>query len=249
MAVNGVSQQLSDMTNRFSQIRTGIVTAVDPFFATVAVGSTAIRASFVSQSEPVTGDTVNVARQGASWLVLGTSSVSGGNSVFNPSFEEISEDGSPTGWTTYTISGSVPDVSVVTDPIAPEGSSALEVGSVSGTSTSFVYSSPISVIEADQWELSAYVNGHYPSINADTTDVSLRALWFANSTDLYPTTSAADSTIASVTDITQDETMRVIRGTVTVPAGAVFLRVGLRTAAAAYAAAHWDFVTARRVGP
>lgn len=254
MGVNGVTQQLSGMIDRFSYLRTGTVQGVDPFLATVDVGGTVIRAAYVKQSEPPVGDVVAVMRQNASWFVVGTTSVSGGNSVQNPSFEDVNEDQTPTLWTLYNISGTSsmqalydPDESV--PGLDGNAGNVLAVGPVGGaSSSSFVYSAPIGVAPGQEWELSTYVNGAYSGQNPDTTDVSLRALWFANATDLYPTTSAADSTIASITDITEEESMQIMRGTVTVPAGGTFMRVGLRTGAMAYTGAHFDFVTARQVG-
>lgn len=254
MGVNGVNQQLSNMIDRFSYLGTGTVVITDPFLATVLVGETEIRAAYVRELEPEAGDVVAIMRQGASWFVLGTTSVSGGNSVQNPGFEQINEDNTPALWFLHNISGTnvmtaleSPGEAVV-NPLEP-GDNVLEVGPVGGASgSSFVYSSPISVEAGQVWTLSAYYNGNYPGDNPNTTDISLRAFWFANATDLYPTTSAADSTIASISDITQEDTMRVIRGNVTVPGGAVFMRVALRTGAMAFTGAHYDYVTARQTG-
>lgn len=252
MAVNGINQQLSSMIDRFAYLRTGTVTAIDPFLATATVGGTVIRAAYVQQSAPAVGDVVAVTRQGASWFVSGTTSVSGGNSVQNASFEDVNEDQTPSLWTLYDISGTnvmqavyEPDESV--PGLDGNAGNVLAVGPVGGASgSSFVYSAPIGVVTGQVWELSTYANGDYPADNPGTTDVSLRALWFADATDLYPTTSAADSTVDTNTDITEEDSMQIMRGTVTVPAAAVFMRVALRTAALAYTGAHFDFVTARQ---
>lgn len=257
MAVYGVNQQLSEMINRFAYVRTGTVTAVDPFFVTVsfAVASTEgeevmeLRAAYVRQSEPEVDDTVAVVRQGASWFVLGTTSATGGNLVQNPSFEEVDSLQKPVGWILYAVAG-VPSFEAVPMPeLAVDGTNVLEMVPASGASaTGMAYSLPIAVVPGQQWELSVYVNGQYPAENPNTADVSLRALWFADADDLYPTTAAADSTIASITNITEGDTMSVMRGTVTVPGGAVFMRVGLRAVMSAYTGTVWDFVTARQVG-
>lgn len=253
MAVNGVNQQLSGLIDRFSYMRTGTVEAVDPFLATVTVGDTVIRAAYVRQSEPPVGDVVAVMRQNASWFVMGTTSVSGGNSVQNPSFEDVNEDQTPVFWTLYNATG-VSEMQAVYEPdesvpgLDGNAGNVLSVGPVGGaTASSRVYSAPIGVVPGQVWELSCYVNGDYPSVDPDTTDVSLHAFWFANATDLYPTTSDTDTTVASINDVTEEEIMHVMRGNVTVPAGGVFMRVGLRTAALAYTGAHFDFVTARQV--
>lgn len=254
--VNGVTQQLTTMIDRFNYLRTGNVVAIDPFFATIEFtvsGSegdetTEIRAAYVRQSEPDVGDAVAVMRQGASWFIAGTTSVTGGNLVQNPSFEETDADNKPLGWTLYAVSGT-PFMHVIEDPTAVEGLSVLEVVAADGTTSSnFVYSQPIAVVTGQIWELSAYVNGDYPSENPNTADVELRALWFADADDLYPTTAAPDTTAATAANIPEADRMMVLRGTVTVPAGPAFMRVGLRSALSAFTGTRWDFVTARRVG-
>lgn len=249
MGVNGVPEQLSDMINRFSATRTGTVIVVDPMKATVDVGTTVIRAAYARQSEPEVGDTVAILRQGASWFVLGTTSVSGGNPVQNPSFEEIDESGKPVGWTLYNITNTSVYSSVYAPEEAPEGAYVLEVMPTPGVAgTSFVYSRPIAVVPGQVWELAAHVNGYYPSsTNVDTSDPSLQALWFANATDLYPTTSDTNDVADSIANITEEDVMTVIRGQVTVPAGGVFMRVAMGLGALAGAGAHFDFVTARQV--
>lgn len=257
MAVNGVNQQLSNMINRFAYLRTGTVVLVDPFLATVLIGGedgTQIRAAYVRESEPEIGAVVAVIRQGASWFVLGTTSVSGGNSVQNPSFEQVNEDNTPVFWTLYNVS-STHAMAAVSSPgeAVPDpneaGDNVLEVGPINAAAagTSIVYSAAISVTSGETWELSAYYNGNYPAANTGTTDIVLVALWFADATDLYPATVSADSTIVSVSNIPENETMTVARGTVVVPGGAEFMRVGLRTGAQPSAGAHWDYVTARRI--
>lgn len=249
MAVKGVNEQLTEMVSRFSELRTGTVIAVDAMKATVDVGTTTIRAAYIRQSEPSVGDVVAVMRQGASWSVMGTSSVSGGNAVANPSFEEINSSGQPTGWTLYNITNTSVYSSIYAPEEAPEGEYVLEIMPAGGGSgTAYVYSSPIAVAEGDTWEFSAHVNGHYPSTtNENTTDVSIQLLWFADATDLYPTTSAANTTVDTIANITEEDVMQVMRGQATVPVGAVFMRVAMGQGALAGAGAHFDFVTARKV--
>lgn len=248
MAVNGVNQQLSAMIERFAYVRTGIVTAVDPFGVSVTVGETNIRAAYIRQAEPEIGDVVAVVRQGATWFVLGTSSASGVNLVENPSFETVRDDGTPDAWFQFIVAGT-PVWSSEPDDRAVDGERVLEVftpGAVA--STSLVYSGPIAVTVGQTLEVSAYRNGFYPADNPNTTDIQLRVLWFANATDLYPTTSVADSTLVTLSNIPEDDTMTVIQGTVVVPVGAVFARVGLRTAMLTGTGAHWDFVGLRVTG-
>lgn len=246
--INGVAPQLTSMTSRFSRLRTGTVVTIDPFYATVLVGETTIRAAYVRQSEPKVDDVVGVVRQGASWLVVGTSSVSGGNSVLNPSFEQSGNGGVPPQWTLYNST----DVTISTDvedPKAVEGSRILEVAPANAlTAISFTYSNPIAVAQSQVWELSAYTWATYaPGASGQISDPGLFAFWFSNATNLYPTTSAADSTVAAITNLAQSDTPSLLRGTVTVPAAAVFMRVALRSVLTPFSALQFDWVTARRL--
>lgn len=245
MAVRGVTEQLSDMTNRYSYTRTGVVSLVDPFLTTVDVGGTPLRAAYSRSVPPRVGDTVVLARQAASWFVIGTSSTTGGNSVTNPSFEEVDAGGSqPSSWVIYRQTGSA-DVSTEVYDRAVEGSAALHV-SGSASSLTWVYSDPIQVQPGQQWTLSAYANGAYGGQNVNTTACALVALWFANSSDLYPTTSDPVTVVQNVVNIAEADAMQLLQGNVTVPANSFTMRVCVRTATNAYAGAMWDFATARR---
>ena len=254
--VNGVPQQLNTMQDRFNFTRTGTVTQVDPFFVTMDFTlstntgdeTTTIRAAYVRQSEPAVGDTVTVMRQNASWFVVGTSSGSGGNLVENPSFEEVDSSLFPVGWTLYAISGNPSMQSVdVGEDVAVEGTRVLEVNpDVGASSSNFVYSRPIAVAPGQVWELSSYVNARYPGDNPNTLDVAVWGLFFANATDVYPTTSDPDIQADTAPNIAETELMQILRGTVTIPASSAFMRVGLRSAISPYTASRFDFVTARR---
>lgn len=250
MGVNGVSEQLSSMVNNYSLLRTGLVTLIDPETAYVMVGGTLIPAAYVRQSEPELGDMVAVVRQGAGWFVLGTSSVSGGNAVQNPSFEEVDAGSLPTGWTHYDITNVSTGIAVEDPSRAIDGTRVLEVGPTAAVSSaSFDYSQPIGVAAGQVWELSALVNARYSpgGVNENTADPGLWALWFDNATDLYPTTSVADTAVETATNIEETPVPRVLRGNVTVPGGPSFMRVGLRSAVAPTTSLYWDKIYARRI--
>ena len=251
MAINGQNQQLSSMIDRFSFMRTGTVITVNPFFVLVDIGETEIEAAYVKQSRPLLGDLVAVLRQGATWFVLGTSSATGGNGIMNGSFEEVADGAvTPTWWTLYNVTNTANWSSVEDAEEAVEGTRLLEVVAATAlTSTSIVYSSPMAVSPGQTVELSVYVNGYYPSPNVNTSDGDLRALWFASTADLYPTTSAADTVIASFTNITdvQEGPIRSLSGTAVVPAATNAVRVGLRSVLLAGTGLHWDYATIRVV--
>lgn len=246
MAVNSIPGQLSNMTDRFSAMRTGIVQSVNPVFAIVDVAGTAFNAAYIRLAEPKVGDTVAILRQGATWFVLGTTSASGDNLVQNASFEEVVEEtGAPLGWTLFNVAGTSTYESVGSDD-AVDGERVLEVLPTTGTATALVYSQPISVATGESYLLSAYAGGFYPTTaDPDTADAALLALWFANASNLYPTTSSADTTVDTATDVVESPPMTLLSGNVTVPVDG-FMRVGLRTTADAVAGGlHWDFAVAR----
>jgi hypothetical protein len=248
VALKGVNQQLSGMSDRFSELRTGTVISVNPFFVIVDVGGTEIEAAYVKQSRPLLTDLVSVMRQGASWFVLGTSSATGGNGILNGSFEETVDDVRPSDWTLYNVTNTANYSAVPDDQAVGDGDRVLEViARTTATSTSIVYSSPMPVVPGQTVELGAYVNGYYPSINLNTSDGDLRALWFANALNAYPTTSAADTVVATFTNITeiQEGPMRSLSGTAVVPAATNYVRVGLRSIVSSGAGLHWDFATLR----
>jgi hypothetical protein len=246
VAVYGQNRQLSDMAARFAYLRLGVVTTVNPVFAVVMVGETEIRASYLRAIPPEVGDTVSVLRQDATWHVLGTTSASGPNLVQNGSFEAVGTDGRPTGWIFYHVTNTSFFESIPS-PAAVDGDRVLQQTPDVAPATSFAYSQPVSVVPGQVVELSVYAGGVYPSdLTPPTSDARLYALWFANSSNLYPTTSSADSLIQTVNNIQDaDNGMVSLSGTVTVPALANFVRIGLRGTVEANAGLYWDYAVIR----
>lgn len=239
---------LATVNGPFSQLRTGTVSSATIDSVVVVVGGTSFKAWSIDSYVPAEGDLVAVLRQDATWLVLGRISGHGANEVVDPSFEDTEPGLLPDGWTLYNVSG-VSTAVVVTRAGAPGGTQTLRVfPAAGGTNTSLVYSPPISVVPGEVWNLAAYVGGDYEETVANTADADLMALWFANDTNLYPTTSAPDTTVASLVDVTQLPPFTGLSGSVTVPAGAVTMRVALRSVVTEGQALEFDFVTARQLG-
>lgn len=248
MPVNPNPQILQAQNGPFSQLRTGLVASATEQNVVVVVGGTSFTAQALDTYSPAEGDLVAVLRQDATWLVLGRIAGQGPNEVLNPSFESTPVGLQPSEWTLYDVSGTS-EMSVVSRPGAPGGTRTLQVRPNSGgTDVSIVYSSPIDVVPGEVWNLAAYVGGQYEEFVAPTADSDLMALWFANETNLYPTTSATDTVVASVADVTQLPPFTGMSGTVTVPSGAAVMRVGLRSTLDPNQALEYDLVTARRVG-
>ncbi len=112
-------------------------------------------------------------------------------------------------------------------------------------SVHYLYSSPIAVNSGEVWSLSAFVGGDYGG-GAQTADAALVALWFANATNLYPTTSSADSVVTTYVDVPQYPPFQALSGNVTAPVSG-FMRLALRSTLAAGQALVWDNAIARRV--
>lgn len=199
-------------------------------------------------STPNVGDRVIVGRNLASWFTFGRQAGVGTNQVANFSFEQDGERPSvPSQWFLSNIAGTGVASTLFTG-YAPAGQfEAALFASAGATQDTLLYSSPISVATGQTWALSAYTSGVYPSGAALTATGALYGLWFANQTNLYPTTSAADTLVQSATLSVGAPTHFPISGTVTVPAATTFMRVGLRAGSAAGVSVLFDAVIARRL--
>lgn len=234
----------------FTESRIGIVTVATPNSMFVDVGGTVIEVAFIvpfttaAVLPPVAGTVVQLLRQDASWVAQGRVVGAGSNSILNPSFEDSLPGAQPAQWNSYDVSGS--SVATTVDIAgAPDGDFAARVFS-GQTSVHYLYSSPIAVNAGETWSLSAFAGGDYGG-GAETADAAIVALWFANSTNLYPTTSSADTLVTTDLDIPQYPPFRSLFQNVVIPAGAFFMRVALRSTLAAGQALIWDQVIARRV--
>jgi len=228
-------------------MRTGTVVSGTADNLVILVGGTSFRAQALESYAPVEGDLVAVLRNDATWLVLGRMPGAGPNEVCDFSFEDTTAGLPPADWVLYNITGTS-SVETVARGGAPGGNQVARVTPLAvGTSESYLYSCPIEVSPGQRWDLSAYVGALYTDSVAADADADLVALWFANDTDLYPTTVSADSTVASLDDVTALPPFTGISGTATVPSGASVMRVALRSSLVADQSLEWDFVTARLV--
>lgn len=244
---NRTAQILAANSGPWAQVRTGTVVEATANSATVVVGGTSFSAAFISPYVPAPGHLVAVIRQDATWLILGRIAGAGENLVYNPSFELGVDGGPPDGWTLYDISGTS-TATILTTPLAVAGDRVLNVITGSGTTaTSYVYSSPVPVTAGDQFTLSAYVGAQQGPSSPSPVDASLYALWFANETNLYPTTSSADTLVAGpLTNVPTAPPFTPLSGTVTAPVTGA-MRVALRSTANNDSSLLWDLITAREV--
>lgn len=232
---------------RQSEFVTGEVLSISSTTLTVLVRGVTITAAYGRGQVFTAGDLVLCGRQDASWFALYALAGVGTNQVLNPSFEiDGTRTGTPTNWTTFAISGAA-SVSTQQTGYAPSGLYELVVASGGAISDTFVYSSPISVVPGQVWALSALAAAIYPPGAPFDADIALYALWFANDTNLYPTTSAADTNVAQVNNIGPAPTHTSVSGNVTVPVGAVYMRVALRSILAVGITEVWDSVVGRRI--
>lgn len=236
-------------SNPYAESRIGIVSLATPNSMFVNVGGTVMEVAFDlpftagAAAPPPPGTVVHLVRQDATWIAVGRVVGAGSNSVLNPSFEDSPAGTTPVNWQIFNISGS--SVASVVDIVdAPDGDLAARVYSASAADH-YLYSSPIPVNMGDIWSLSCFVGGDYGSGPA-TADMQINALWFANSTDLFPTTSSATIVVASSTDVPQYPPFRVVSGNVTSPIFG-FMRVALRSQLNANQALIYDSVIARKV--
>lgn len=237
----------------WTRSRIGTVVQATPNSMLVDVGGTTLDVAFVlpftaaAVSPPAVGTVVQLIQQDATWTCIGRLVGAGSNAVLNPGFEESAPGSEPIRWFTADVSG-VSVATVVDVPDSPEGDLAVRVYS-GQSSVHYLYSSPIPVNAGDIWSISAAVGGEYGGASLETADAALVGLWFANDTNLYPTTSSADTvaTGGTSTDVPQHPPYRTIAGTLTVPAATPFMRIALRSTLAADQALVWDNVIARKV--
>lgn len=233
----------------FTESRIGIVVLATPNSMFVDVGGTTLEVAFVmpftatAVSPPAAGTVVQLLRQDSSWVAVGRLVGAGSNSILNPSFEESVPGSFPSSWFSANVSGSS-TASVVDIPDAPDGDLAVRVFSAQ-SSVHYLYSSPIAVNAGEIWSLGGFVGGDYSGV-LPTADAALVGLWFANDTNLYPTTSSADIVVTTSVDVPQYPPFVSMFGNVTAPVTG-FLRVALRSTLAAGQALVWDSITARRV--
>lgn len=244
----GLAQSVVSTRQRRNEVLTGDVTAVTATSITVLVRGVSITAAYLRPYAPVVGDLVAVVRQDSSWLTLGALAGVGANAVQNFSFEQGGLSiTTPPLWFLSNIAGTA-DPATVASGFAPAGTYELAVEGLAGAaSTSYVYSSPISVATGEQWALSVLCAGVYPATVPPAATAGLYALWFANDTNLYPTTSAADTLVQQATSVNPGPGHTSLSGNVTVPAATTFMRVALRSTLAAGEGMLWDVAVARRI--
>ncbi len=237
----------------WAQIRTGTIVSASGATAVVLVGATSFEASVLvpfgtadpTAATPLPGTLVAVARQDSSWIVLGQILGASGNLILNGSFEDSPAGEPPVDWILYEIANTSAVV-VTTDTTPVAGSNVAAVSTVSAVAaTSFLYSSPVQVAAGETMQLSAFVGAQYDETVAETADSALYALWFANDTNLYPTTSSADTLVASVTDVVPSPPWSPMSGQVVAPVTG-FMRLGLRSSITEGQTLLYDFASVRR---
>lgn len=231
----------------YAQMRTGVVVSFTTAQAQVSVGGSTFAASYLKGVTFAVGDLVACLQQSGSWLILGALAGVGPNLLAdaNPSFELSAPGSFPSLWFQADLSG-VSVIGVVDDPFSPAGSQVANVTGPAAGTQSYLYSQPIQVTSGDQFAVTAYAGGDYQPSDTQTADAALVGLWFANNTNLYPTTSAVDTVISSATDIVQAPPFITLGGTVTAPVTG-FMRIALRSTVEASQAVKWDSVIVRRV--
>lgn len=231
----------------YSQVRTGTVISFTANQARILVGATTFSAAYLKGATFAVGDLVAVLRQSGSWLVLGTYAGVGPNLLAegNPNFEASIPGSFPTLWFQANLSGTS-IIRVIDDPASPDGSQVAAVGGSAVGTQSYLYSQPIQVTSGQQFTVSAYAGGDYQPTDTPGADAAVAALWFANATNLYPTTSAVDTVIVTATDLIQAPPYVALGGTVTAPVTG-FMRVALRSTTEASQRVRWDVVIVRRV--
>jgi hypothetical protein len=226
-------------------MRTGTIVSQDASQVIVSVGGQQFPAMYGEGQVYESGQLVVLLRQDATWAVLYAMAGAGPNEVQNPSFELSGTGMPPINWNFADLTN-LSQVTVVAGEDLPDGGQFAQVFSDAATSSSYLYSSAIGATAGEQFSLSAYVRGFYDVDAPQTADAALVALWFANASDLYPTTSSADIVVDTFTDVPSGPPFVQLAGVVTAPVTG-FLRVALRSTLAINQSLGWDFVVGRRL--
>lgn len=241
------AQILAAEDGPYAQFRTGTVVSFATNQVVVSIGGASFPAAYLDGATFTAGDLVYVSRQDGSWVVHGRLAGVGANELaaFNFSFEESPSGTFPAQWFFTDVVGTS---SAVTRQVAgaPDGIKVASVGTVGGGATAYLYSQPIPINSGDQFSVSAFAGGDYQITDTLTADAALVGLWFANATDLYPTTSSPDTVIVTATDIVQAPPYTTLSGTVSAPVTG-FMRLALRTATVGTQQVLWDQVIVRRI--
>lgn len=246
MAINQ-SDALLTVSEQNSVTRTGTITEIEVTSVSVLVGGTVITASYLRGSDIVLGDLVAVIRQDSSWVCLGALSGFGPNQIDNPSFElEGPKTGVPLQWNLADITG-VSTMSVVATSTAPEGDLVAQIDVAVGAREAVLYSNAIEVVAGETWSLSGFVAGINPT-STPVVDVILEALFFNSDTTLYPPGVGGDIDVATLLNIPDAPPFSFMSGSVVVPAGFTYMRLGFHTTLPANSGAQFDFAVARKVG-
>lgn len=231
-----------------AQFRTGTVVSFATNQAVVSIGGTSFPAAYLRGASFTAGDLVYVSRQDGSWVIHGALAGVGPNllAAANPSFEDSPPGQEPLLWLSANVSG-VSSPLVAAPATVPAGSQVASVGTIdTAAAVHYLYSQPIPVESGWQFSVSAFAGGEYQPTDAVTADAALVALWFANSTNIYPTTSSADTVIVTANDIVQQPPYTTLSGTVSAPVSG-FMRVALRSSTVGLQRVLWDQVILRRI--
>lgn len=230
-----------------AQFRTGTVVSFSTNQAIISLGGSQFPAAFLRGATFTAGDLVLVHQQAGDYVIHGALAGVGPNLLEpngNPSFENSAPGSVPAQWILADVAGTS-TATVATDPTAPDGNQVALVGTLGGGATAYLYSNvPIPVTAGDTFSVSVQAGGEYQVGDTLTADPGLVALWFANDTNLYPTTSSADTVIASAVDIVQAPPYTTLFGSVAAPVTG-FMRIALRTATVGTQQIKWDQVIVR----
>ena len=245
--VNTTAQILAAQNGPFAIMRIGTVESFAPNQLVINVGGTSYPSAYREGDTFAPGDLIVALNQDATWFVLGRQAGVGTNLLapFNPSFEASPPGTFPTGWFFADLSGSSSAVVQEFSP-APDGDQVASVSCSGPAAQSYLYSSPIFANIGDQFSVSVSAGGAYELTDTHTADAAIVALWFANDTNLYPTTSSADQVISTAVDVAAAPPFTTLSGTITAPVTG-FLRVALRSDLAATQRLLWDNVILRSI--
>lgn len=176
-----------------SQIRVGQVLDYDQGSVTVRLAGDAVADfPYLRSYQPLVGEMVLLAANGSAWIVIdGLAGMPPENPVVNAGFE----DATTSPWGKVDLAGATTLGQTEPDP-AIEGATCAYLTSNTLATDTVVYSGPIAVTPGDRWTADCAVRTEGSGLGASSTSAELMLTWYANDTNVYPTTSASDSSIS-----------------------------------------------------
>lgn len=255
-AVPSLASAVSTAIPDAAAIRTGTVSSIGSQYLGVRIAdSRAVTdAGWLSSYQPVLGDVVAVARQGAAWTVLGTyaGTIEDNTEIANYGFEDGAVGSLPPYWQLVTAAGS--PTLLTTGWPREDGIDGVQVAALTtagaGSVSTELVSAPVQVLPGEQWAAAGSFRTWTNFGVATACQMQLYLSWYSSSS----LSSLLSSSTSGTYPVTRGMGWQLVRTQgaqgYSVPPDAAYLRVRLSVtpwSAAAGDTIYFDRIIARRL--